>query len=108
MSRTISIDRLRSQVNELIETHRDARDIESFGRYRNAPIKFVRDVLKAEPYDQQRKILHLVQDEPRTLVMSANSMGKDWLTAHLALWWVYARRGLVILTGRSRAPCTSR
>jgi hypothetical protein len=30
--------------------------------------------------------------------VSANAIGKDWLIARLALWWVYCRGGLVILT----------
>ncbi len=33
------------------------------------------------------------------MVRSANGCGKDWLAARLALWWVYARQGLVLLTG---------
>jgi hypothetical protein len=33
------------------------------------------------------------------VVRSANGCGKDWLAARLALWWVYARQGLVLLTG---------
>ena len=40
-----------------------------------------------------------VRDHPRTVVVTANGLGKDWATARIALWWAFARRGFVILTG---------
>jgi hypothetical protein len=59
----------------------------------------VREVLKGEPWFRQVEIAEAVRDHSLIVVRSANAVGKDWLAARLALWWVYARRGLVLLTG---------
>jgi len=35
---------------------------------------------------------------PLVCVVGANGVGKDWLLARLALWWAYAKGGLVLIT----------
>lgn len=94
-----TIARLREQVGDLVSAHRSARDLRAFRRYADDPIGFVRRVLKGEPWARQEAIAALVRDHPLVAVRSCNSAGKDWIAAALSLWWVYARQGLVLLTG---------
>lgn len=64
---------------------------------------FVRDVLGGEPWELQVEVAEAVLEEPRVTVRSCHAAGKDWLAARLSLWWVYARGGLVVLTGPTAA-----
>ena len=96
---TYGIDRLREQVGEVIAKHEAARDIGEFSRYADDPEGFMRDVLRCEPWEKQIEMAEMVRDHRRVVTISGQSMGKDWLCARLALWWIYARRGFVILTG---------
>ena len=99
MSYSTEVRRLREQVGELIASHEQARDISEFSKYASDPERFMRDVLKCEPWEKQITMAELVRDSRRTVCLSANGIGKDWTCARIALWWVFARRGLVILTG---------
>ncbi len=62
---------------------------------------FLEEILEFSPWSAQREIVVAV-DGPdpvnRLCVYGANSVGKDALLARLALWWVYARDGLVLIT----------
>ena len=40
-----------------------------------------------------------MRDWRYVVVRSCNGLGKDWLPARPALWWVYCRRGYVLITG---------
>ena len=93
------LDRLRVQVGELVAKHEQTRDIAEFSKYESDPVGFIRNVLRADPWSKQEEMTELVRDNARTVVLSANGIGKDWACARLAIWWVYARRGLCILTG---------
>ena len=99
MSYSTEVRRLREQVGELIASHEQARDISEFSKYASDPARFMRDVLRCEPWEKQITMAELVRDSRRTVCLSANGIGKDWTCARIALWWVFARRGLVILTG---------
>jgi len=68
-------------------------------RYRDNPVGFIRDVLGGKPWARQVEIAEAVGNHAQVTVRSCHAAGKDWLAARLALWWVYARRGLVVLTG---------
>lgn len=94
--------RVEAQLGELIEkrTRRKAGRV-NFAKYRDDPVGFIRAILKAEPWDKQEEIARSLLDSPLVAVQSANGVGKDWIAAALALWWVYARRGLVLITGPS-------
>jgi hypothetical protein len=96
---TTTLRRLERDLGELVERHERARDLTEFGAYADQPVAFVREVLMGEPWSKQIEIAEAVRDQPLTVVRSCNAAGKDWIAAHLAVWWVYARRGLVLLTG---------
>ena len=94
-----TLRRLDAEIGDLLERHERTRDLSEFTRYRDQPLAFIREVLKGEPWSRQVEIAEAVRDAPLVVVRSCNAAGKDWIAAHLALWWIYARQGLVLLTG---------
>jgi phage terminase large subunit len=93
---------LKAEVGELLATHDRARSLDSFAKYADDPVEFILDVLHADAemfWSRQREIAGLTRDNRYVVVRSCNGLGKDWLAARLALWWVYARRGYVLVTG---------
>jgi hypothetical protein len=92
-------DRLASleEASELLEQRTSGR--RDFGSYRDDPLGFLRDVLRIELATHQQRIARAVLDHPLVAVRSCHAAGKDYVAAGLALWWAYARGGLVVLTG---------
>src|SRR5262245_59912536 len=99
MTTSYAIRRLREEVGELVAKHEQTRDVDHFAKYARRPIAFMRNVLKCEPWKMQRTMALRVRDKARVVVITANGLGKDWVTARIALWWAYANRGMVLLTG---------
>jgi phage terminase large subunit len=89
---------LRGEVGAIIAQREKKRNAPDFSIYRDDPVGFLRDVLHCDPWDKQCEMATAVRDHPRVAIVSANSIGKDWLMARLALWWIYARNGFVIFT----------
>jgi len=86
-------------IGEKLTEHDQRADFRRFEQYANDPEGFVREVLKADPWGAQVTMMELVRDSRQVVVRSANGIGKDWAAARLALWWVYARGGFVLVTG---------
>jgi hypothetical protein len=99
MTLATDLRRLKADVGELVERHERAKGVAEFSRYRDAPLAFITEVLHGEPWSRQVDIIESVARNPLTVVRSCNAAGKDYIAAHLALWFVYARGGLVLLTG---------
>ncbi len=91
--------RLRAEVGELVAKHDAARSLLDFTKYAKDPAAFMHEVLRCEPWEKQIEMCERVRDNGRVVCVTANGLGKDWMTARMALWWVYACRGLVILSG---------
>jgi phage terminase large subunit len=85
-------------LGDLLGKHTASRAAD-FTTYRNDPVGFIRDMLGGKPWPKQIETAEAVRDEAQVTVRSCHAAGKDWLAARLALWWVYCRRGLVVLTG---------
>lgn len=92
------LEGLEFDIGELIAKNERARGSD-FSRYARDPVGFIRDVLGGNPWARQVEIAEAARDRSQLTVRSCHAAGKDWLAARLALWWVYARRGLVVLTG---------
>jgi phage terminase large subunit len=93
---------LRTEVGDLVASHGRARSLDAFARYADDPVGFILEELGADPqmfWSRQREIAELVRDQRYVVVRSCNGLGKDWLAGRLALWWVYSRRGYVLITG---------
>ncbi len=89
---------LATEVGELI-AHRDSRPAGAdYGRYRDDPHGFIRDVLMVDLTPQQAALVGDVRDHPLNAVAAGVAMGKDHAAACLALWWTFARGGLVLLS----------
>lgn len=99
MATTYAIERFRAEVGALVARHEQTRDLASFAKYADDPAGFMRDVLRCEPWSKQVEMAERVRDNPRVVCVTSNGIGKDWVTARIALWWVFARRGFVVLTG---------
>ena len=70
------------------------------GRRRRCPIRFVRELLKEDPYDKQEEILRAVATARRVSVVGCNGSGKDWAAARAVLWWMHSRSPVkAIVTG---------
>lgn len=100
MTVATNLKRLREEVGEFVARHERAQGAETFSRYRDDPCGFLTDVLHVKHlWGRQREIAELVRDHRQVVVRSANSVGKDFLGARLAVWWAVARGGLALLTG---------
>ncbi len=71
---------------------------ETFGEYRNAPVRFCKDVLgvtsatrRSDGTPYQWEILESVAAESRVSVRSGHGIGKSTLYAWAALWWLCSR-----------------
>jgi transcription antitermination factor NusG len=92
-----------ARLGELLERHDEEVDYAEYERWREDPVGFVRQVLREEPWEKQCEIAEAVRDHRQVTVRSCHAAGKDWIAARLALWWVYSRRGRVVVTGPTRA-----
>lgn len=98
MKQGTDLERLLGDVGDLLGRHDEGADLEDFAAYRDDPVGFAVDVLGVEPWSRQREILEAVRDEAQAVVQGGNAVGKDWASAVAALWWAFARRGLVLAT----------
>lgn len=68
-------------------------------RWRRDPIAWFREVLGGpQPWSRQVEIIESVRDNRETNVHSGNAIGKDWLAARIALWWLFTRRKAIVVT----------
>lgn len=84
-----------------------AGNLDGFARYADDPAGFFADVLRipAARFAHLVPIMDAVRDHALVAVRSSNGWGKDWVAARLALWHVYARRGLVLVSGPTERQC---
>jgi len=67
-------------------------------RYQVDPAFFAEDVLGSRWWFRQREIAESVACSRRTIVKSGNGVGKTYLAADLALWFLYSFPGSTVLT----------
>jgi phage terminase large subunit len=67
-------------------------------RYQADPAGFVREVLGCELWSRQAEILEAVRLHPQVTVRSGHGVGKTFVAACAALWWVYCFRPSLVLT----------
>jgi hypothetical protein len=81
-----------------------------YATWANDPEGFIRDVLgdtkiwsASSATDPEVggtiEMIRSVRDNAQTVVRGANAMGKDHTAAELIAWWVYACKGLAVVTG---------
>jgi hypothetical protein len=92
------VEHLEARVGELLVRQDQGRDLRDLARYATDPVAFCVEVLHGQPWSVQREIMTAVRDHALVAVAGCNAAGKDWVLAALALWWAYAKGGLVLLT----------
>lgn len=61
-------------------------------RYYSAPVQFVREVIGADPDEEQQRLLNAVaRGERRVAVRSGHGVGKTTVLAWLIIWWICTR-----------------
>lgn len=75
----------------------DARSL--LERCQKDPLFFCRYVLGGEkPWSKQKEIMLSVRDNPRTLVPAGYAVGKTWVAARVALWFLYSYPNSLVIT----------
>jgi phage terminase large subunit len=67
-------------------------------RYRRRPEAFARHALGSSWWQKQREVAQSVAHHRRTAVKSANGVGKTYLAADLALWFLYCYQPSIVVT----------
>jgi hypothetical protein len=89
-------------LGESVATHGNGTSsLARFAKWADDPNGFIEHELGVpwEQFEHLAPLTELVRDRPFVVCRSCNGFGKDWLSARIALWWVYARRGFVLITG---------
>jgi phage terminase large subunit len=91
--------RLLRELTAKIET-RFAQEMldERMRTYRTRPERFAAEVLGSHWWSRQKDAAELVAKHRRVAVKSANGVGKTYLAADLALWFLYTHRPSIVLT----------
>lgn len=66
--------------------------------FRRAPVGFATRVLGVTPVLHQAGILNSIRDNRRTLVVSCNSIGKDFIAAVACHWWLQIWDEVLVMT----------
>lgn len=98
-----------NKLNELelalIEEEMKRQDPDKFywwkmGIYKNNPTLFVREMLGAEPTDQQLRALRSIASGTHVSIKSGHGTGKTAYLSWIILWWMFTRKN-------ARIPCTA-
>jgi len=73
-----------------------ARDV--MAMYQNDPVAFLRDILGVEPWSKQEEIIKSVRDNANTCVASGHGVGKTFISACTALWFLCTHYGSRVIT----------
>lgn len=68
--------------------------------WKNDPVAFVREALKAEPDQWQQEALYAITKHDRICIKSGHGVGKTAFNSWLILWWILTHYP-------SRLPCTA-
>lgn len=73
-------------------------DWPDWSAYADHPVAFAREVLGSRLTDDQIAVIRSVQEHRITVVPSANSVGKTYVGADIALWWFLTKRPSKVIT----------
>jgi phage terminase large subunit len=65
--------------------------INKLTEWKNSPLQFVKECIKAEPTEQQIEFLANIQKEKRISIRSGHGTGKDCSAAWVAIWFLVTR-----------------
>jgi phage terminase large subunit len=90
--------RMKREVRDEIETIPGVGELTPLTRYQADPVRFVREVLGQTLWSRQAQILEAIRDQPQVTVRSGHGVGKTFVAACAALWWLYSFRPSLVLT----------
>ena len=74
------LDRLNDQFSE--------GSSQDYSQYRNDPASFAKDILKETLTPDMFTLMEAVRDHPVVIAKSGNAVGKTFIAARLAIWWL--------------------
>lgn len=95
------------KLGEFLYRHQDPVGLDRFEEYEEDPVSFAREVLGVELWAKQREVVESVAQNRQTVVLGGHGVGKDVAGACAALWVVYARGMLVLVTASVRRTAES-
>jgi hypothetical protein len=72
--------------------------VKGFTLYKDDPVRFCKEQLKAEFTDQIKQVVESVRDNQVTIAVSANGVGKSFAAAHIATWFYKCHPGAKVFT----------
>lgn len=76
-----------------------AQAVQLIERWQREPLTWLRDVLGGpQPWGRQAEIIEAIPKYAEVDVASGHSIGKDWLSARIALWWLFTRPNSIVIT----------
>lgn len=66
--------------------------------YKNDPVKWAEEVLGVQLWSKQKEILQSIVDNKKTAVKSSHSIGKTFVSALAACWWISTRPNCMVQT----------
>jgi len=92
--------RMERAYGKWVASQGDQAKVEDLTRYADDPEGFIRDILGEKLlWSKQIEIIQSVREHRRTTVRGSAGAGKGHVAAALALWWMFAKRGFVVITG---------
>lgn len=82
----------------LLKAKEASTDPTRFTGYFNDPVGFCQEILGVTLWDKQKEVLQAAVSRRRIAVRSGHGVGKTFAVACLVIWWLYARKGLVVTT----------
>lgn len=98
-SYSYSVRRLAEGIGELLEHQEGNRARSELRRYLGNPLGFFEEVLDVDLTPPQVELVQAILDNPQVVCRGCHGSGKDFTVACIALYWVFAVGGLVLLTG---------
>ena len=72
--------------------------LRGFGVYQSDPVLFCKEQLKTEFTEPIKKVIESVRDNPVTIAISANGVGKSFAAAQIATWFYKTHPGAKVIT----------
>src|SRR2546430_2220314 len=97
------VERFERAYGKLLAAQDAKADVEDLTAYADDPEGFIRDILgDTRLWAKPREMIASVRVNRKTTVRGAVAMGKGHTAAEIALWWMFARHGFVIVTGSTQ------
>ncbi len=94
----IAADLIRSFCAELNRRFWNETWLRKMAGYRARPEAFAKGVLGSAWWEKQAEVAKALSENRRVAVKSANGVGKTYLAADLALWFLYTHHPSIVLT----------